>query len=144
MRMTCRLSLAFALVIVCLLNIWAAAALYFDLPPEVAPSILVAIFYSAGVMALLFSSRFTWWSVGVGLILFAGVALWWWTIKPSNTRNWQPEVAETAWSERNGEKITIHNLRNFDYLPGQPPVPRWRKATRSSSSPGAIGDLIHG
>jgi hypothetical protein len=49
----------------------------------------------------------------------------WCSIQPSNSRDWQPEVAETAWTERDGDKITIHNLRNFDYEPGLVAKPRW-------------------
>jgi hypothetical protein len=123
--MAARLAWALSLLIVFLLNIWAAAALYFDLPPDVAPSILVAIFYLVVVVALLFSFRFNWLSLGVSFALFAAVALWWCSIKPPKTRHWQPDVAQTAWTERIGDKITIHNLRNFDYQPGSPPQPRW-------------------
>ena len=46
---------------------------------------------------------------------FAVVALWWLTLKPSNDRPWQPDVAETAWAEINGDDVTIHNVRNCDY-----------------------------
>jgi len=123
--MAARLAWALGLLIVCLTNIWAAAALYFDLPADVAPTILVAIFYLASVVALLFSFRFSWLSLGIDFALFAGVALWWCSIKPPKARDWQPAVAQMAWTERNGDKITIHNLRNFDYQPGSPPQERW-------------------
>jgi len=125
MRIARRLIWIFGLLIVCLANIWAAAALYFGLPAEVAPSILVAIFDLAAVVALLFAFRFTWLSLRISFALFAAVALWWCSIKPPKTRDWQPDVAETAWTERNGGKITIHNLRNFNYRPGTPPQPHW-------------------
>lgn len=120
-----RLIWALGLLIVCLGNIWAAAALYFDVPANVAPSILVAIFYSVSVVAVLFSFRFTWLSLGIGFASFAGVALWWSSMTAPKTRDWQPDVAETAWTERDGDKITIHSLRNFDYNPGRPAEPRW-------------------
>lgn len=81
-----------AFLLLCLLTIWAAAALYY-LPSDPAPSVLVAI--------------------------------WWWSIKPPKTRDWQPDVAQTAWTERDGDRITIHNLRNFDYETGLAPKPRW-------------------
>src|SRR5215469_18616765 len=123
--MVARLAWALGLLIVCLVNIWAAAALYFDLPADVAPSILVAIFYLVSVVAVLFSFRFSRLALGIGFALFAAVALWWCSIKPPKTRDWQPDVAETAWTERNGGKITIHNLRNFNYRPGTPPQPHW-------------------
>ena len=128
--MVARLAWALGLLIVFLLNIWAAAALYFDLPADVAPSILVAIFYLVSVVAVLFSFRFSWLALGIGFALFAAVALWWCSIKPPKTRDWQPDVAQTAWTERNGDKITIHNLRNFDYRPGSPPQPEPRWETK--------------
>ena len=37
------------------------------------------------------------------------------TLKPSNDRAWQPDVAQTAWAEINGDEVTIHNVRNCDY-----------------------------
>jgi ABC-type transport system involved in multi-copper enzyme maturation permease subunit len=114
-----------ALLVLSLTTIWAAAALYFDLPASVAPGVLVAIFYVIAVVALLFSFRFSWVALGIGFALFAGIAFWWCSIKPPKSGNWQPQVAETAWTERDGDKITIHNLRNFGYQPGQPPKVRW-------------------
>ena len=112
-----------ALVLLCLVTIWAAAALYIDLPPTNL-SLPAAILYLAVVIAVLFFFKFKWFSLGIGFALFAGVALWWLSIRPLN-RDWQPEVAETAWTEKAGDKITIHNLRNFDYEPGLLAKPRW-------------------
>lgn len=132
-----------ALLILCLTTLWAAAALYFDLPADIAPSILVSIFYLVGVVALLFSFRFNWLSLGIGFALFAGVVLWWWSIKPPTTRDWQPEVAQTAWTEREGDKITIHNLRNFDYELGLPPKPRWETRTVDLSQLQAVDLFIN-
>jgi hypothetical protein len=115
-------TLAFA--ILCLVTIWAAAALSIDLPASNLSQPL-ALLYLIVVTAILFLFKFRWVSLGIGFALFAGVALWWWSIKPSSNRDWQTEVAETAWTQRDGDKITIHNLRNFDYEPGQPAKPRW-------------------
>ena len=120
-----RILWAITLLILFLTTLWAAAALYFDLPADIAPRVLVAIFYLVSVIALLFSFRFSWLSLGIGFALFSAVALWWWLIKPPETRDWQPDVAQTAWAERDGDKLTIHNLRNFDYKPGLAPKSRW-------------------
>src|SRR5207247_8904421 len=30
-------------------------------------------------------------------------------------RDWQPDVARLAWADVAGERITLHNIRNFDY-----------------------------
>ena len=48
-------------------------------------------------------------------VSFALVFIWWLTLKPSNDRSWQPDVAQTAWAEINGDRVTIHNIRNSDY-----------------------------
>ena len=44
------------------------------------------------------------------------VALWWFSLKPSDDRNWQPDNAETASADINGDHVTIHNFRNCSYI----------------------------
>jgi hypothetical protein len=40
---------------------------------------------------------------------------WWSTIEPSNDRDWQPDVAVVSYATINGDLITVHNIRNFEY-----------------------------
>ena len=47
--------------------------------------------------------------------IFAVVIMWWLTIPPSNARDWQPDVAVLPYATFNGNKVTIHNIRNSDY-----------------------------
>ena len=124
MRIVGRAIWLLSFVALCLVTTWAAAALCIDFPVTNL-SLPVAIIYLVAVVAVLFFFKFSWISLGICFALFAGVALWWSSIKPSSNRDWQPEVAETAWTQSDGDKITIHNLRNFDYEPGQPARPRW-------------------
>ncbi len=42
-------------------------------------------------------------------------ALWWQSIKPSNDRDWAPDVANMTTGERAAEAITLHNVRNFTW-----------------------------
>jgi hypothetical protein len=49
------------------------------------------------------------------LAVVAVCAIWWFSLKPSNDRAWQPDVARTAWAEQNGNILTIHNVRNCLY-----------------------------
>src|SRR6185436_13858560 len=49
-----------------------------------------------------------------GLALIA-LLVWWSTIRPSNDRDWQPDVARLARAEIQGERLTFYNVRNFDY-----------------------------
>jgi hypothetical protein len=50
-------------------------------------------------------------------------------LKPSNDRAWQPDVAQTAWAEINGDEVTIHNVRNCDYRTQTDFTPHWETRT---------------
>ncbi|MGA8879000.1 MAG: DUF4105 domain-containing protein, partial [Candidatus Korobacteraceae bacterium] len=49
------------------------------------------------------------------LAAFCVVLTWWLSLKPSNDGDWQADTARTAWVEIDGDRVTIHNLRNCDY-----------------------------
>ena len=56
-------------------------------------------------------------SLGFSLLALAGLvtgAILFATL-PSNNRNWQPDVALLPWAEIQGNRVTIHNIRNCDY-----------------------------
>ncbi len=111
------------------LTSWAVAALYFDLLPGPYLRIVVASGYGIAMLASLVVFR----GRGKGtLICVAGFVLvltWWLTLKPSNDRAWQPDVAQTAWAEIDGDQVTIHNVRNCDYRTEGDYTPHWE--TRS-------------
>ena len=49
-------------------------------------------------------------------ILFVAVLCWWlFAIKPSNERQWQPDLAKLPYAIVDGDKVTVYNVRNFDY-----------------------------
>jgi Domain of unknown function (DUF4105) len=117
-----------AIAIIVFLNFWVAAALYFDLQfaPLRAPA---AIAYSGSVAALLITSKGHWRGAVIGLCAFACVLIWWLSLRPSNDRAWQPDVAQVAWSEINGNQVTIHNFRNCDYRTEGDYTPHWETRT---------------
>jgi hypothetical protein len=47
--------------------------------------------------------------------LFALLLAAWNAIAPSNDREWEPENAVLAYADIDGERLTLHNIRNFDY-----------------------------
>lgn len=47
--------------------------------------------------------------------LLLGLLAWLATLDPSNIRDWHPDVAVLSYADINGDKVTIHNIRNFDY-----------------------------
>jgi uncharacterized protein DUF4105 len=48
-------------------------------------------------------------------VALAAIAVWWGGLRPSNERDWQPEVARLAYATVDGDMVTVHNIRNFDY-----------------------------
>jgi hypothetical protein len=111
---------------------WAFGALWFDCPIAT-PGHPVAWVYLLGVLILLtlWARGRRWAAVGT-LLLAALVTLWWGLLQPSNERNWQPDVSREPWAEVNGDLVTIHNVRNFDYRPEDKmgeSNPRWENRT---------------
>ena len=105
--------------------IWAAAALYLDVPVPWLRIPLAMTFLILVAVALLKGTRRVLATFG----LFALVLAWWLTLSPSNDRLWLPDVAQTPWAEFQGDKVTIHNLRNFDYTTETDYKPNWETRT---------------
>ena len=94
------------------LTLWAASALYFDLPLASFRKPFAAVYLITVVSTLVFYRRFA-FMIAVAAFIF--VLVWWLSLKPSNTRNWQADVAQTPWAEINGDQVVIHNVRHCDY-----------------------------
>ncbi len=128
MRWLRRIGLALATIIALLLSIWAVAAIYFDSPFGHWRSAAAALYLIVILVAMLLLRR-----RGVGLLIalagFALVASWWFTLKPSNNRNWQPDNAQTAYADVNGDVVTIHNFRNCNYRSEQDYTCQWETRT---------------
>jgi Domain of unknown function (DUF4105) len=105
---------------------WAFGALYYDFP--VAKTMVAWVFAAAIVAAIIFV-RGGLRKLGAIFSAFALVLIWWLTLKPSNDRNWQPDVAQTAWADINGDEFTFHNVRNCDYRTDTDYTPHWDTRT---------------
>jgi len=115
----------FALLLTLALTPWAAAALYFDLLPGTSLRTLGASSYGLAMVGALLTFRGRGKAIAICLAGFALVLAWWLTLKPSNDRAWQPDVAQTAWAEIDGDHVTIHNVRNCDYRTEGDYTPHW-------------------
>jgi hypothetical protein len=96
-----------------LLTLWAVAALCFDVRISWLQVPLAAI-YGLGMLAVWVRVRRPWKAIftAVGFVL---VLAWWFSLKPSNDRDWQPDVAVLPHADIAGNQVTIHNIRNCDY-----------------------------
>lgn len=95
---------------------WMALAIYFDLAPG--PTWLragLALLIPAAALVALLRLRRRWWVVVGIAAAFAGVLVAWLAIPPSNTRDWQPDVATLPYAEVRGDRLIVHNVRNADY-----------------------------
>jgi len=101
-------------LILALLTLWALAALYVDLRIA-ALRIPLTLIYAVGIFTILFTLKRSRWAAALCLVGFFIVLAWWLTLKPSNDGHWQPDSDRVAWAEIDGDRVTIHNLRNCDY-----------------------------
>lgn len=98
--------------------VWGALALFYgNLLIEALRAPVAGLFGLAGIVAavvVLFSRR-RWKAAGAFAVAFLLLLAWWSTIRPSNDRDWQPEVAVLPYATIDGDLITLHNIRNFEY-----------------------------
>jgi hypothetical protein len=124
-----RLFLLGVVTLVLLIGVtWAFGALWFDFPFSALRRPLAAVFGLSAIGALAFVRPH--WRAQLGVAgAIALVAAWWLTIRPSNTRDWQPQVAQPPYVEIDGDRIVIHNFRNFEYFSKTDFQPRWETKT---------------
>jgi Domain of unknown function (DUF4105) len=122
------LLLALVLIIGGILVAWSAGALYFDLPTSAPLRTVAAITWSLAAVFGLFRG---WRGPLVVLLGFLLIAGWWSTLRPTQNRDWQPEVAVLAYATREGDQITVHNIRNFEYRSVTDFTPRYETRTYS-------------
>ena len=101
------------LALMCL-TFWTVAALYFDLRVPWLRVPLAAI-YALAVLAVWIFVKPRWLARGLTAGGFVLVLGGWSTLRPSNDRDWQPDLAVLAYADIDGNKMTVHNIRNCDY-----------------------------
>ena len=116
---------------VCLLATWGAFALWFQVPGGwVLQSLGVCLWiaFTLVIVVALWRGR-----LAVGAVSFAvafGVLLiWWWQIQPSNNRVWADDVAQVTTGVVDGDHVTLHNVRNFDWRTKTDYTQRWETRT---------------
>lgn len=105
---------------------WAALVLLLAGPTDAAwirPT-LASAYALLNVAALLWLRPY-WKALAVWSVALIAVLLWWTSLRPSNDRDWQPDVARTAWADVHGDTLTIHNVRNFDFRSETDFTPRY-------------------
>ena len=111
--------------------IWGAFALWYQAPGGQALKtlcILLWVAFSLGLLLALWQGRTT-----LGLlafaVAFAALLIWWHRIAPSNDRIWADDVARMTTGTVDGDRVTLYNVRNFDWRSDTDYTQRWE--TRS-------------
>jgi Domain of unknown function (DUF4105) len=117
-RVTTVFGLFIGALLICGTGAWGTLALYFDGPgTETLRTVLASAYAVAGLAALgayctrRYRRRGAVGYAGMFIVLF----VWWSLIEPSNDREWQQEVAVLPYATFEGDLVTVHNIRNFDY-----------------------------
>ena len=123
--------------LVCLLLalhlLWACAALWIDGPFEgFGAWLLVAGFLGVACLPAIFVRPFA-RSAGATFLVAALVSGWWLTLKPSNDRDWQADVARLPTATIEGDVLTINNVRRFGYTLDGEVTERWSTETYNLS-----------
>jgi hypothetical protein len=66
-------------------------------------------------------------TAGAAVLLTALVAVWWRGLRPSNDRDWRPDVARLATAELQGDRVRVRNVRNFRYRSVEDFDERWEE-----------------
>jgi hypothetical protein len=106
------------------MTVWTMGVLYYaPLPPRLRGP-LALTFGLATAGAFLGLPRRRWTLLGFGLA-WGALVLWWSTIPASNNRDWQPDVAVLPYATMAGDRVTLHNIRNFTYRTATDFTPRY-------------------
>ncbi|MGM8851246.1 Lnb N-terminal periplasmic domain-containing protein [Salinicola halophyticus] len=67
---------------------------------------------------------------------------WWQGLEPRNDRDWAPDVARQLSVERDGDRITLHNVRDFEWQTPSTAIPRWETRNYDLSQLDAVDMVV--
>ena len=104
--------------------LWAFGALWYDFPLTDKRPVAAAVFgVVTTALAIFVRPR---WLAKLGVVVAIGaVTGWWFTLRPWQFRDWKPEVLLLPCATRDGDVVTIRNVRNFDYRTEEDFTPRY-------------------
>jgi Domain of unknown function (DUF4105) len=116
-------------VIVVAVVAWSLAAIWIDGPKSRALAAALCAVVAAGSLLVLIVVRPWWWAGVTAVVPFVIVLTWWLSIAPTNTADWQPDVARLPSAVFDGDRVTIRNVRDFAYPSTTAVVERWEERT---------------
>lgn len=105
---------------------WGALALWYQAPSAQLKCGLITLWsaFSLGVLIALWHGRaglaFLGFAIAFGILL-----IWWQQISPTNDRQWADDVAKITSGTIDGNRVTLRNVRNFDWRRNDDYTQRW-------------------
>jgi hypothetical protein len=95
--------------------LWMAGAILFDVFGSSKSGRVVAIAWLVAVGAVFALWQPIWQPLLALMCVLTLFRVWWYRQKPSHDRKWEPAVAVLPRAVRDGDRVTIENVRNFQY-----------------------------
>ncbi|WP_111412159.1 DUF4105 domain-containing protein [Billgrantia lactosivorans] len=103
-------------VVLAVVMLWGAAALWFRLPGSRRRRRLAVTCWTALALALLaLGLRGQWLANLVQLLLLMALFNWCFRLQPAHDRPWSDDVAYLATGEVRDNRLTLHHVRDFDW-----------------------------
>jgi hypothetical protein len=106
---------------------WGVFALWYQLPSEHGlrtAGVTLWVVLGSTVLVALWSRR-----IAQGLWIFSAafavLLVWWHLLPPSNDQIWADDVAQMTSGVIDGQHVTLHNVRNFDWRSDSDYTQRW-------------------
>lgn len=122
---------AIAAVIVGFPAIWGCFALWYQSSPTPAVKVLCValwIIFSLAMLVAVFNGQVLLGIIGFSAV-FAVMVAWWTSLQPSNDHAWADDVAQMTTGVIEGNWVTLHNVRNFDWRTVDDYTQRWETRT---------------
>jgi hypothetical protein len=122
-------------IAILLIGVWCSVAIWYRYPGgEAARGLLASatLAFAVVVVACLATTR-RWLALAVYAASFALFLAWWATIRPTNDRNWTPDVARTVTATIDGDRLVVKNVRNFTWRSDTDFDQRWDQRTYNLS-----------
>src|SRR6202166_702335 len=108
-------------------TIWGAFALWYQVPGRQSLKTLSVLLWSGFGLTLLLA---LWQGRTAAALLafaaaFGGLLIWWRRIAPSNSRIWADDVAKMTSGTVDGNRVTLRNVRNFEWRSNTDYTQRW-------------------
>lgn len=110
--------LSITTLLMLLSSVWAVLAFWYQAPGGLPGKLACCGLWLAGMTGCGYRlwAAPRWWQGLLGyLLLFALLMVWWVSIKPSHQRDWADDLAQVTTGEIEGDRVRLHNVRNFNW-----------------------------